>query len=217
MKQMKYQLLSCGNLEPVSVPPCEEKSFKRERAEVLADCALLKKNAEYYKHPELGITSPNFACHSRPSAKKPETSATSKSFISAFCFAGLVLFGCSLADTARDMGIVAPRERPSHRRGRRFPQPPKNSCTSGTNSRKKDCHSRRYTVKSGQRRSRDLLHTQIPRKVRQSLRRQHDELSKSLADELLQPGAFASSEIRRKYNTVWSKSFLFSSLNCLSY
>ena len=91
---MKYQLLLCGKLEPVSVSPYKEELFNRERAEVLADCALLKKNVEYYMHPELGITSPNGACfrwnfYSRPSAKKSETYDPSKSFMSGFCFAGL--------------------------------------------------------------------------------------------------------------------------------
>ena len=52
-KQMKFQLLSCGKIKPVSVALHSEKSFKHKRAEALTDCDLLKQHMKYRIHPEL--------------------------------------------------------------------------------------------------------------------------------------------------------------------
>ena len=128
----------------------------------------------------------------------------SESFLTGYCFIGIILFGCLLANISFDR--PPPSKRQIRRCGRRFRRPQKTPCTSGTNRRKKDGTFRRgYKCGSGSRRIRNMMPPRIPQKTRQHLWREHTQLSDFLHGELIRPGAFADNKVRAKYDIVTSK------------
>ena len=78
---------------------------------------------------------------------------------------------------------------------RRLRRQPKAVCTSGTCSRKKDGQ-RSWRVTAGQRRSRDLLKTRVPRRVRGQIWQECHKLHDFIQSDLQRPGAFANVNVR---------------------
>lgn len=191
-KQMKFQLLSCGELQPFSKPTNATKSNTCDRVEkVVFDGAFVG----------------------------PETYG---SFVTSFIFVGIMLCGRLEEDHT-----VHPSKRQSCRDGhkfrpRRFPRSQKKSCTSGRNSRKKDGRSRRYyksRVAAGAKRSRNVMHPRVPRRVRQQIRRyykeqRYNELNDSLQIDLLKPGAFTDRDMRDKYERLRRKIYVSFCFTC---
>lgn len=87
---------------------------------------------------------------------------------------------------------------------------PKNVCTTGANSRKKDARrSRRYhksRVSAGMKRSRNQLRLHIPRAMKHYLREQFQDIHQSFQVDLHRPGAFADANVRYKYQQLAGES-----------